>query len=136
MTGPRTVDPMFTGDGDSDVRVPAAVKDVPPEALIDRAATKGIPPEAPVSEKDRAALAPDGANRAAGLPDSTRPQATVAETLAEREGRTDLAPLGDPDAPQGTGREQNTALPENRPAPAGNVRFAQADPRHEPEHGE
>lgn len=118
-------EPMLTGDGDSDVRASAAA--TPPK----------FAGEAPRAEEasggDRAALAQDGANRAAGVGDSTK---TVAERIADRSGTSDAAPLGDPDAPQGTGREQDTSDPKNRLAPAGKIRFAQADPRHEPEHGE
>lgn len=42
----------------------------------------------------------------------------------------DTRPLGDPNAPQGTGPEvpgQSLAAPENRPAPAGEVRVSHAE---------
>lgn len=43
---------------------------------------------------------------------------------------TDTRPLGDPNAPQGTGPEvpgQALVAPENRPAPAGEVRVSHAE---------
>jgi hypothetical protein len=109
--------PTLTGDGDSDIRGTAP------------APTAASAPAPDASGGDRAALAPDGANRAAGVPNSQTPQPTVAERIANRAGTNDTAPLGDPNAPQGTGREQNTADPANRLAPAGKIRFADADPR-------
>ena len=39
----------------------------------------------------------------------------------------DPTPLGDPNAPQGTGREQDMSRPENRPAPAGKIRMSDAE---------
>jgi hypothetical protein len=122
--GSKPFEPMLTGDGDNDTRTAT-----PPKF-------EGEAPRATeTAGGDRAALAPDGANRAAGVPNSQTP-ATTAERIAARTGADDAAPLGDPEAPQGTGREQNTQDPANRPAPAGKIRFAQADSRHEAEHGE
>lgn len=76
------------------------------------------------STGDRAADAPDGRNRNAGVDDST---ATTADKLAARAGLDDTAPLGDPDAPQGSGPETDTSKPENRPAPMGKIRTSYED---------
>lgn len=73
---------------------------------------------------DRAASAPDGKNRAVGVDDSTK---TTGEKLADRAGLADTAPLGDPDAAQGSGPETDTRLPENRPAPMGKIRTSYED---------
>lgn len=66
--------------------------------------------------------------RKTGRKSAANDEPTVGERLATRAGFIDdTAPLGDPDAPQGSGPETNTQLPENRPAPAGKIRMADDD---------
>lgn len=107
-----------------------------PDALVDRAATAGIPPEAPVRRQADLAQTPSAPGDKPYEAPKTAAEAStrVSEQIAARAGfADDSAPLGDPNAPQGSGPETDMSRPENRPAPIGKIRMSEfeAGPDHE-----